>query len=302
MPMRTRRLRIGHDLGLQLLGLVLLTSVLSAARSQDALGIPPEDDLVLELPKRSAAAKQLANERYQMLKSIQTRMPGFRLGRGGFFCTEILFPLGRSDRAYTLELPPPPRDEYEYRITCFQRKDKEVKLVYRVDLKERRWLVTKRRPAHEITRVESLLDYLMRESVTLEGHGLGSKEEKYASTYTFKRAISKFARADLASVRGGVLYGVQTVISTLYVSRFLGGVGKGNETAKDEYFIESDPDTKVKLDNGWYLVDNDRFFRKYGLPAAKAELPLLDPVGSGGSRPAGVSLPSLMPVRRYNMQ
>jgi len=272
------------DIRRQSVSIALLVWALTGGASALTKVIAQGDDFfgrgerTLQLVTGSAQARRIAQERYRFVRWFGSNSGTFPLlGTEASYST-VMFPVGRSDRAYVFLLPDDWRGKEVNSIFCYQRKDGKDRMVYRVNLEQRDSLATRDRPARRAAPIMSLLDFVTREiPVRLNG-------AEHVKSYAVRGGISQFAKNDLALRRDYVGYRYYFGVDALEVSLLSGRQGGNPYLASGVWYdLERDPFTKAEFRNG-----SDGFYRKYGLPAAQGELALI----SGGTLGAPNAYPA----------
>ena len=256
-----------------ILGMMLFTGTAVAAKDEHVKDPFRRGVVTLHLALRCPAAMRAARARYRFLRRLESRLH-FRLYEGEAGHQAVLFPLSRSDRAYVMLLPwYDGEDKPHYRVDCYEREHGRDKLLYSILLERQDRVVTKDRPAKAASRIGSLLDFLTSERPVLEGVGL-APSVLHAVSFPPKLPISHSAASDLAAPRQYVEYdyhiGVDAIEVSLIAERF-----RKDYSGGEQYGQSQDPLTGAPLRYG-------EFYKRYGLPVAMGELPLL----CGSSRPA----------------
>ena len=232
------------------LGMSTVTQAIAQSAPSFRRSLMPKPILphATRVPASRTKARRLALERCQFLKRLEPKIGYIPLNTViGNTTDTVLFPFGRSDRVYIALW-----EEYKVfgtsssgdgfnMILCYQHTDRQDKLVYKISLEP------VGRPAKKIAQIESLLDYINASSNLAGGYAIMGK-------------VSNFALKDLALKRDYVQYSYDSFSAVLGVG-LLSQVKDGNVL----------PDPETNYDTGDPV--NDPFYRKYGLPVAKEELP-----------------------------
>jgi hypothetical protein len=208
-----------------------------------------QEERMLRLEARNSRINEFAHERYQLLTDIQNKVGFFPLiDNEVCFCT-VIFPIGRSDRAYGLFLPIPYRSETlpsRYVLCCFQRTRTVTQVVYKIDLISMQVAASNVR-ANTHKPPTSLLDYIKIYQMALPPR------------------VTATDLKDLAIQRDYVGYKYEFGDYTLRVSLF--SAYRDGLVTDEGYSL--DDVLATKGENSFGLPP---FYQKYGLPPASVEL------------------------------
>jgi len=237
---------------------LLVSSMLIFAIANEVPNDMNPNPLALLLASKSGKAKALAAERYHFLDWFQSQTGRFPLEHNEQTYNTLLFPLGRSDRAYVLLLGGDSSDLSGHRLWCYQRTNGKYHRVYKVNLTRKDRVVSKGAPAVRLAPT-SLWIYL-----TGEDEFNNEKNVITDESYPVKGTVSQLTKIDLKSKRRYVPYNFWFGVNLLQVS-LLSDCTRLRPPGGESYCMDQDPITKKD-------IDSDVFYRKYGLPPTTEEI------------------------------
>jgi|GEM_PF-6840547 len=212
---------------------ILLLVSLGTISSCDKKSAPPTSPTSNEVSDRiqseesPIAYQPLALARYRLLLQIE-RQTGESPFPGKSFSArdDVLFPLGRSDKAYILNRGYKfTKDGYPFvKLICYKSQGEGVKLLYSVKLKN----VNK--PAKDKIRVQNMADYLSLLGENKGDHPFGPY------SYAVPTNISKVTKRDLSMNQGFVAYSCDSNVDIYHIQCFC---SKEAQSIDDSKYIQS---------------------------------------------------------------
>jgi hypothetical protein len=201
------------------------------------------------------AHQPLALARYRILMQIQRQYGDYKLpGKTLFTRDDVLFPAGRSDKAYAIAQRHKAKGRALVELACYESSGKDVRLVYSVKMR----IIYK--PPKDKIRVRNVLDY-----ISLLGYNSEDPQEKSYS-YAVPGNISKNVKRDLSLAQELVDYSFESNIGILYVQFFRSKVAQSIDEHErmQSFFVPDDSTDNPTASSQWY--------KTYGLPVANCEL------------------------------